>query len=87
MGLPFLQLGIWGWRKYRVKSLYLAPRGLARANPLPLLPGPVPRTDPRLAVPVTFSFSPPPRLLNAELGRDVGAGVVYLDEAVGRLDT
>lgn len=64
---------------------HLAPRGLARANPLPLLPRPVPRTDPRLTVPVMFS--PPPRLLNAELGRDVGPGVVYLDEAVGRLET
>lgn len=65
---------------------HLAPRGLARANPLPLLPGPVPRTDPRLTVPVTLSPPPPPRLLNAELGRDDGPGVVYLDEAVGRLE-
>lgn len=63
---------------------HLAPLGLARANPLPLLPVPVPRTDPRLTVPVVFS--PPPRLLNAELGRDVAPGVVYLDEAVGRLE-
>lgn len=64
---------------------HLAPRGLALANPLPLLPGPSPRTDPRLAIPVLFS--PPPRLLGPELGLDAGAGVVSLDDAVGRLDT
>lgn len=66
---------------------YLAPRGLARARPLPRVPRPVPRfVPPLLPVP---AVGPPPRLSSPDLGRDVALGVVYFDEAreeVGRFD-
>ena len=52
------------------------PLGFARANPLPLVPLPGPRTTPPRPAPGPFV---PPRLFGPDVALEVGAGVVNLD--------
>ena len=68
-------------------NCYFAPRPLALAKPLPLIPRPLPRAVPPL---VLVLFPTPPRLFIPELGREVDVGAPNLDdvrEEVGRLET